>query len=59
VKIGVRDMMRVEVTSGLAEGDLVVTGGADGLDDGARVRPTVVAPVEVAPKGGTRAGMTL
>lgn len=57
--LGVRDMARVEVTGGLAEGELVVVGGADGLSPGARVRPSVVPPAEAARKSGVHAGMSL
>ena len=59
VGLGVRDMARVEITSGLSVGDLVVTGGAEELPDGARVRVTLVPPVEATAKGGAHAGMSL
>jgi HlyD family secretion protein len=59
-KLGVRDMLRVEVTDGLAEGDEVVVAGGEGLTDGARVRATEKPPADGmrAPKGG-QSGMTL
>ncbi len=40
VEIGTRDLLRVEVVSGLEEGDLVVTEGQKSLTDGARVTTT-------------------
>jgi multidrug efflux pump subunit AcrA (membrane-fusion protein) len=52
-KLGVRDMLRVEVLDGLAEGEPVVVSGAEGLADGARVRATLRPPADGlrAPKG--------
>ena len=44
VKVGVRDLLRAEILSGVAEGDLVVTAGYDGLTEGARVTPTSKTP---------------
>jgi RND family efflux transporter MFP subunit len=59
-KLGVRDMLRVEVLDGLAEGDQVVVGGATGLREGRRVRASIKAPVEgVAPSSVTRSKMSL
>jgi HlyD family secretion protein len=59
-KLGVRDMLRVEVLDGLAEGDEVVVAGAEGLTPGARVRATVKPPADGmrTPKGST-SGLTL
>jgi HlyD family secretion protein len=53
-KLGVRDMLRVEVLDGLAEGDEAVVAGGDGLTEGTRVRTTLRPPAEGmrAPKGG-------
>lgn len=49
LQVGVRDMLRVEVLGGLAEGDQVVVAGADALQPGARVKPTEKAPDVTAP----------
>jgi len=59
-KLGIRDMLRVEVLDGLAEGDEVVVAGGDGLVEGVRVRTTVKAPAERlrTPKGSS-SGLTL
>ncbi|MFI5301968.1 MAG: efflux RND transporter periplasmic adaptor subunit, partial [Polyangiales bacterium] len=40
VKTGVRDMLRVEITSGLAEGEPLIIEGATGLTEGSRVAAT-------------------
>jgi RND family efflux transporter MFP subunit len=47
VTLGLQDAEDVQVTSGLATSDLVITGGAYGLDDGAKVK---VGPAEDAVK---------
>jgi multidrug efflux pump subunit AcrA (membrane-fusion protein) len=54
VKLGIRDLLRVEVIDGLRGDDLVVVGGAELLKDGARVTTTVRAPdpLEPLPKDG-------
>ena len=44
VKLGIRDLLRVEVLAGLNEGDQVVVGGQEYLSSGARVRATELAP---------------
>ncbi|WP_394844231.1 efflux RND transporter periplasmic adaptor subunit [Pendulispora brunnea] len=45
VTVGIHDLLRAEILSGLAEGDRTVVGGADKLTrDGARVRVTEKAP---------------
>lgn len=44
VKIGIRDLLRFEVTEGLAGGETIVTAGADKLSEGARVTATVKEP---------------
>lgn len=41
VKVGIRDLLRLQVLSGVAEGDLVVVDGQDKLKDGARVATTI------------------
>ena len=38
VTLGITDADDVQVTSGLAPGDMVITGGAYGLDDGTKVK---------------------
>jgi RND family efflux transporter MFP subunit len=59
-RLGVRDMLRVEVLEGLHEGDQVVVGGAGVLEDGRRVQPTVKPPFDgVAPSSVTRSKMSL
>lgn len=57
VKIGISDGDDVQVTSGLSDSDLVITGGAYGLDDGTKVK---VGPADAdddskpkAAKGGS------
>jgi len=47
--LGIRDLLRVEATSGVAEGDLVVVGGQDKIEDGRRVAVTVKKPDPLAP----------
>jgi HlyD family secretion protein len=49
VQTGVRDLLRVELLSGVAEGDLVITEGRDRIEDGTRVIPTVKADDKRAP----------
>ncbi len=44
VKVGIRDLLRVEVLDGLAEGEPIVVSGFDKLKDGSRVTQTVRAP---------------
>lgn len=58
VEIGVRDMLRVEVLAGLAEGDAVVVTGFDALEPGVRVKATTQAQNANAPlpKGASSAG---
>jgi HlyD family secretion protein len=41
VTVGIRDLLRVQVLNGLAEGDLVVIEGQDKLAEGARVTTTL------------------
>lgn len=55
--LGARDMLRVEILSGLAEGEQVVVAGADVLKPGAKVTatekaPDVTAPAPNRPKAG-------
>ncbi len=59
--IGVRDMLRVEVLSGLAEGDQVVTAGVDALTPNAKIKATYEAPNKnsVMPKSSTGGGGSL
>ena len=44
VKLGIQDEEDVEITSGVGAGDLVITTGAYGLDEGTKVK--------VGPAGG-------
>jgi HlyD family secretion protein len=41
VTVGIRDLLRVQITSGLAEGDLVIVEGQDAVSQGARVSATL------------------
>jgi multidrug efflux pump subunit AcrA (membrane-fusion protein) len=41
VTVGIRDLLRVQIMSGLTEGDLVVAEGQDKVSEGARVAATV------------------
>ena len=55
VTVGVQDGDDVQVVSGLATGDMVITGGAYGLDDGAKVKVGPAADDDAKPsaaKGG-------
>lgn len=49
LRLGVRDLLRVEVLEGLAEGDLVVIEGQDKLAEGARVSVTMRPVDKLAP----------
>ena len=40
VEIGVRDMLRVEILSGLSDGDQIVVSGINGLQQGTKVKAT-------------------
>jgi multidrug efflux pump subunit AcrA (membrane-fusion protein) len=54
IKVGVRDLLRFEVTEGISGGETIVTTGADKLTDGARVNATVKEPdrLEAIPATG-------
>lgn len=49
VKVGIRDLLRVELVEGAGEGALVVIEGQDKLTDGARVTVTRKEPDALAP----------
>lgn len=49
VKLGIRDLLRVEVREGLSEGDLLVVEGQDKIEDGKRVDPTIRTTDPLAP----------
>jgi membrane fusion protein, multidrug efflux system len=49
VRLGRREVGRVEITEGLSEGDRIVTEGSIKLRDGAKVRELVAAPAGAAP----------
>jgi len=49
VTMGIRDLLRIEVLKGVAEGDLLVVEGQDKIEDGKRVDPTVKKPDPLAP----------
>ena len=54
VAVGLEDGEDVQVTSGLVQGDLVITGGAYGLDEGVKVK--VGAAAEADKKAGSGGG---
>jgi multidrug efflux pump subunit AcrA (membrane-fusion protein) len=56
VTLGIADAGEVQVTSGLEPGDLVITQGAFGLDEGARVKVGVAADNDRTPAAGTGGG---
>lgn len=49
VTLGIRDLLRIELLGGLAEGDLVVVEGQDKIEDGKRVEVTIKKPDPLAP----------
>ena len=49
IKVGFRDLLRAEVLSGLAEGDLVVVSGQEKLTEGMRVATVVRVPDKFEP----------
>jgi multidrug efflux pump subunit AcrA (membrane-fusion protein) len=52
VTLGIEDGEDVQVTGGLAPGDLVITGGAYGMDEGTKVKVGPAADDSSAGKGG-------
>jgi HlyD family secretion protein len=50
VTFGIRDLLRVEVTSGVSEGDLVAIDAIDKLEENKRVKPTTRVPDKMAPQ---------
>lgn len=52
VKLGLEDNTRVEVLSGLSEGDRVVIGNRNQFRAGQKVQPKIVSPQEMNPAGG-------
>lgn len=56
VNVGIQDGDDVQVTSGLAPGDMVITGGAYGLDDGTKVKIGPAADDDKAPAEGKDGG---
>jgi multidrug efflux pump subunit AcrA (membrane-fusion protein) len=49
VVVGIRDLLRVQILSGLGEGDLLVVEGQDKIAEGARVAASVRAPDKMKP----------
>ena len=49
VTVGIRDLLRVQILSGLGEGDAVIVEGQDKLSEGARVVATVKAADKMKP----------
>jgi multidrug efflux pump subunit AcrA (membrane-fusion protein) len=56
VTLGIADAKDVQVTGGLSPGDLVITGGAYGLDDGAKVKVGAAADDNRQPSTGAGGG---
>jgi multidrug efflux pump subunit AcrA (membrane-fusion protein) len=56
VTLGLEDAEDVQIASGLAPGDLVITGGAYGLDDGAKVKVGPAADDDQKPEAGKGGG---
>jgi len=56
VTLGIDDGEDVQVTGGLAPADLVITGGAYGLDDGAKVKVGAAAEDDEKPAAGKGGG---
>jgi multidrug resistance efflux pump len=56
VTLGIADAQDVQVTGGLAPADLVITGGAYGLDDGAKVKVGAPADDDRKPASGAGGG---
>jgi multidrug efflux pump subunit AcrA (membrane-fusion protein) len=52
VTLGLQDAEDVQITAGLAPSDLVITGGAYGLDDGAKVKVGPAADDDKKPEAG-------
>jgi multidrug efflux pump subunit AcrA (membrane-fusion protein) len=56
VTLGLQDAEDVQITAGLAPSDLVITGGAYGLDDGAKVKVGPAADDDKKPESGKGGG---
>jgi RND family efflux transporter MFP subunit len=56
VTLGLQDAQDVQITGGLAPSDLVITGGAYGLDDGAKVKVGPATDDEPKPAAGKSGG---
>jgi multidrug efflux pump subunit AcrA (membrane-fusion protein) len=56
VTLGLQDAQDVQITGGLAPSDLVITGGAYGLDDGAKVKVGPAADDDLKPAAGKGGG---
>ena len=56
VTLGVQDAGDVQVTDGVSAADLVITGGAYGLDDGAKVKVGPAADDDAKPAAGKGGG---
>jgi RND family efflux transporter MFP subunit len=52
VKLGLEDNARVEVLSGLAEGDRVLIGNRSQFRSGQKIQPKLISAQETAPAGG-------
>jgi RND family efflux transporter MFP subunit len=53
VTVGIRDLLRVQITSGLTEGDLVLVEGQDKVSQGARVSAKPKPPDKLKPMPDT------
>jgi hypothetical protein len=58
VTIGIADGDDVQVTSGLAPSDMVITGGAFGLDEGTKVKVGPAGEDDTAKPGADKEGGT-
>jgi len=56
VTLGLQDAEDVQISAGLVPGDLVITGGAYGLDDGAKVKVGPAADDDKKPEAGKGGG---
>jgi hypothetical protein len=56
VTVGIADALDVQVLSGLTAADQVISGGAYGLDDGAKVKVGPAADDDAKPAAGKTEG---
>jgi hypothetical protein len=56
VTLGLQDAEDVQITAGLVPSDLVITGGAYGLDDGTKVKVGAAQDEDKKPEAGKGGG---